>query len=132
MRLSLIEFGVPGPISGVTYTYDETEAPSVVELKIVDNRNTTHVYRANDLVDVTIGSCTLEKDDIGVWITGIDSLITITGDLLAKSDGRYWLGAMGRVDNNYVKDATVKFAYLSVEEDITALVRDLKLNEIGI
>ena len=39
---------------------------------------------------------------------------------------------MGRVDNDYVKDATVKFVYLSVEEDITALVRDLMLNEIGI
>ena len=127
MRLNLIQFGVPGPLSGNIYTYEGTVVPDSVELKLVDIRETS------DLQDFTIGKCKLEKDADGIWITGINSWIEITGDLLSKSGDRYCMASFGTVDDvKVVEFAEVKFVYISVEEDIKPLIRDLKLSRIGL
>ena len=131
MRLNLIEFGVPGPLSGIIYTYDEIIVPVSVELKILDIRETSYEHQGN-LKDFTLGECKLEKDADGIWITEMSSSIEITDDLLSKSSDRYWMGSVGRVENKFVKDAEVLFVYISVEEDIKPLVRDLRLNEMGL
>lgn len=132
MKLELIKFGVPGPLSGRTYTYYETKVPEFVDLKFVDIRN-EEAKMDDPLSYVNIGLCKLMKDEEGVWITDIKSDIPISAEMLLKSDGRYYPGSTGMVNANQdVIDCSVKFVYISVEENVHELLRETKLKVIGL
>lgn len=137
MKIELIKFGVPGKLSHNIYSFDQTKVSPEVPFKIIDIRGTSFNPDPFDLVECVIGKCQLMKDEEGVWIIGYDSSISITDELLSKSSNKYWSGGRGTQvnggdGNNKVEDAEILFVYLSVEEDINMIIRDLKLTQIGI